>query len=133
MSDNDHPFNSTEFARYMDTLGIKFDLRHQNGPREMRKSNALCNLWGKQYRLPMQKIEFANKNSTGFCYNVGQHLTLRPKSHLLNYYSTVLYAEESQTKDKEMREYNKKYVDRKQHTKPSIDVLDSSRKARKAK
>ena len=51
----------------------------------MQKLNTLCNLWGKQHKLLMRKIKFSNKNCIGFCYNIGQHFTLRPKSHLLNY------------------------------------------------
>ena len=68
---------------------------------------------------------------------LGQHLTLRPLSYLLNYSERgklprILHPckvinkhRQAQTNDKERREYNMQYADRKRHTKPSnIDVGD---------
>ena len=148
ISDNGPPFNrafnSTEFARYIDTLGIQFGPKTPKWPQgnaEIERFMQPQAIQGKQYRLPMRKIKSGNKNCAGFCYNIGQHFTLRPKSHLLNYYLTLLYAENSQffilvkvinkhkqaqAIDKERREYNKQYGGRKRHTKPStIDMGDT--------
>ena len=96
ISDNGPSFNSTEFARYMVTLGIQFDHRTPKWPQGNAEVKRFMQPLGQQCRLPMRQVKSGNKNCTGSCYNIGQHLTLRPKSHLLNYYSAVLYAENSQ-------------------------------------
>ena len=118
ISKNDPPFNSTEFARYMDMLGIQFDPTTPKWP----QGNAEV----EHFMQPLGKAIQTAHAEIGFCYNIGRDLTQRPKSHLLNYYSTLLDElpilhphkvinkhKQAQTKDKERRECNKQYTDRK--------------------
>ena len=98
---------------------------------------------GKAIQTAHAENKVWQQDCTGSCYDTGQHLNLRPKSHLLNYllfnrtvhrklpilhpHKVINKHKQAQTKDKERREYNKQYADRKKHTKPStiVDVGDT--------
>ena len=141
ISDNGPPFNSTEFARYMDTLGIQFDPTTPKWPqgnaeverfmqplgKAIQTAHAENKVWQQElYRFLLQYRSTPHSTTQVPPAELLFNRTVCGKLPILHPRKVINKHKQAQTKDKERREYNKQYADRKRHTKPStIDVGDT--------
>ena len=138
ISDNGLPFNSTEFGRYMDTLGIQFDPMTPKWPqgnaeverfmqplgKAIQTAHAENKVWQRElYRFLLQYRSTPHSTTQVPPAELLFNRTVRGNLPILHPHKVINKHKQAQTKDKERREYNKQYADRKRHTKPStIDV-----------
>ena len=119
------PRRNAEVKRFMQPLGKAIQTAHvENKVRQQELYQFLL-----QYRSTPHSMTQVPPAELLFNHTVRGKLVILHPRKVINKHKQV------QTKDKERKEYEKQYADRKRHTKPStIDVGgDSSGKTRKAK
>ena len=141
ISNNGPPFNSTEFARYMDMLGIQFDPMTPKWPhgsaevkcfmqplgKAIQTAHVENKVWQQElYRFLLQYRSTPHSTTYVPPAELLFNCTVRRKLPILHPRKVINKHKQAQTKDKKRREYNKQYADRKRHTKPStIDMGDT--------
>ena len=141
ISDNGPPFNSTEFARYIDTLGIQFDPTTPKWPqgnaeverfmqplgKAIQTAHAENKVWQQElYRFLLQYRSTPHSTTQVPPTKLLFDRIVHGKLPILHPRKVINKHKQAQTKDKERRECNKQYADRKKHTKPStIDMGDT--------
>ena len=127
ISDNGPPFNSTEFARYMDMLGIQFDPPTPKWPqgnaevdrfmqplgKAIQTAHVENKVWQQElYRFLLQYRSTPRSTTQVPPAEILFNHTVRGKLPILHPCKVINKHKQAQTKDIERREYNKQYADR---------------------